>query len=234
MTYPVYELRNYTLHPGQRDVLIDLFEQHFVESQAAVGAEVRGTFRNLDDPDRFVWIRSFADHAARAAALDAFYTGETWRAHRSAANATMIDSDNVLQLQRVAGALPTQDHPPLGAPCADSLFVGDTFHLPPHADEAFAAFFADEIASMLRDAGGAPLAMFRTDPSPNAYPRLPIRNETVFVTLTRFASLNAHNAHLDALAANPAWLRSIAALRQRVIAPNETLRLKPTARSALR
>ena len=32
---PVLELRQYTLKPGQRDVLINLFERHFVESQEA-------------------------------------------------------------------------------------------------------------------------------------------------------------------------------------------------------
>ena len=32
---PIVELRQYTLHPGQRDVLIDLFDREFVESQEA-------------------------------------------------------------------------------------------------------------------------------------------------------------------------------------------------------
>jgi hypothetical protein len=35
---------------------------------------------------------------ARRASLQAFYGGPVWRAHRDAANATMIDSDNVLLL----------------------------------------------------------------------------------------------------------------------------------------
>jgi hypothetical protein len=35
--YPVVELRQYTLRPGQRDVLIALFDREFVESQEAEG-----------------------------------------------------------------------------------------------------------------------------------------------------------------------------------------------------
>ena len=35
---PIVELRQYTLHPGQRDTLIDLFDREFVESQEAPGA----------------------------------------------------------------------------------------------------------------------------------------------------------------------------------------------------
>lgn len=33
---PVVELRQYTLHPGMRDVLIKLFDREFVESQEAI------------------------------------------------------------------------------------------------------------------------------------------------------------------------------------------------------
>src|SRR5438046_7278878 len=50
---PIVELRQYTLHPGKRDVLIDLFEREFIETQEAVGSKVIGQFRNVEDPDRF-------------------------------------------------------------------------------------------------------------------------------------------------------------------------------------
>ena len=63
LRYPVVELRQYTLRPGQRDVLIGLFDREFVESQEAAGMAIVGQFRDLDDPDRFVWIRGFAKHA---------------------------------------------------------------------------------------------------------------------------------------------------------------------------
>ena len=53
---PVVELRQYTLHPGKRDVLIDLFDREFVETQEAVGIKVIGQFRDLDHPDHFVWL----------------------------------------------------------------------------------------------------------------------------------------------------------------------------------
>src|ERR1035438_9159076 len=95
----VIELRQYTLHPRQRDVLIDLFDSEFVETQESVGMRVIGQFRDLDDPDRFVWLRGFADMASRALGLEAFYGGPVWAAHRAAANTTMNDSDNVLLLR---------------------------------------------------------------------------------------------------------------------------------------
>ncbi|MCE3544317.1 NIPSNAP family protein, partial [Escherichia coli] len=47
----IVELRRYTLHPGRRDDLIDLFDTHFLESQEACGMTVIGQFRDPDDPD---------------------------------------------------------------------------------------------------------------------------------------------------------------------------------------
>ena len=96
---PLIELRQYTLQPGQRDVLIDLFDREFVETQEATGMCLVGQFRDVERPDRFVWIRGFPDMPARATSLQAFYGGPVWAAHREAANATMIDSDDVLLLR---------------------------------------------------------------------------------------------------------------------------------------
>ena len=88
---PVVELRRYTLHPGARDTLVRLFDAHFVEGQERCGMRIIGQFRDLDDPDRFVWLRGFADMEARTRALEAFYGGPVWKEHGPAANATMVD-----------------------------------------------------------------------------------------------------------------------------------------------
>lgn len=69
------ELRRYTLHPGRRDALIDLFDREFVETQEAEGMAVMGQFREPAAPDRFVWLRGFADRDSRRRGLEAFYGG---------------------------------------------------------------------------------------------------------------------------------------------------------------
>src|ERR1041384_845291 len=96
---PIVELRRYTLHPGRRDELIELFDREFVETQEAAGIAVLGQFRDLDRPEEFVWLRGFPDMPSRSAALRAFYGGPVWKKHSAAANATMIDSDDVLLLR---------------------------------------------------------------------------------------------------------------------------------------
>jgi NIPSNAP len=114
--YPVVELRQYTLHPGQRDKFVNLFDRELVETQEAVGMAVLGQFRDLDDPDRFVWLRGFDDMPRRAKALGRFYGGPVWKAYKDPANATMIDSDNVL-LRPIAARpgfpVPTAIRPPI-------------------------------------------------------------------------------------------------------------------------
>src|SRR5260370_5598377 len=143
--YPVVELRQYTLHPGSRDHLIGLFERELIESQEAAGMAVLGQFRDMDDPDRFVWLRGFSDMPARAGALRRFYGGPVWRAHRDEANATMIDSDNVLLLRPVEPRLglpaPPASRPPARHPTLPASPISSTpcYRLSPLA-QAFAAF----------------------------------------------------------------------------------------------
>lgn len=234
--HAVYELRNYTMQPGQRDVLIALFEREFVESQEVLGARVVGTFRNLDDPDRFVWMRSFESVASRAVALDGFYTGAAWQANRTAANATIIDSDDVLQLRPFSddATRGASTRPPIGAPTIpDALIVANTYFLADRQDEAFAAAYTLEVLPILREIGAAPFATLATEHAPNSYPRLPIRDaETVFVTLTHFPSERAQAEWADR---SRVGLRDVGGVVQPyLVAPTQTLRLKPTARSLLR
>jgi hypothetical protein len=80
---PIIELRYYSLRPGQRDVLIELFEREFIERQEALGMSILGTFRDLDRPDHFVWVRGFRDMASRAAsAIQSADSGRDWRRNR--------------------------------------------------------------------------------------------------------------------------------------------------------
>lgn len=236
----VLELRQYTLHPGKRDVLIDLFEHEFVESQEAVGIELVGTFRDLDKPDRFVWIRGFPDMPARAKSLQAFYFGPVWQAHREAANATMIDSDNVLLLrpaERDAGfPKPSAPRAPVGTTARPhSRVLATIYYFGAPVDDAFNAFFDRELSPALAGAGIAPIARLETEEAENTFPRLPVRaGEHVFVWFARFDDEGALHAAETRLAASPRWTSLKPKLDAMLKSPPERLVLEPTARSDLR
>src|SRR5262249_36445034 len=144
--YPVVELRQYTLRPGQRGVLIDLFDREFVETQETAGMAIVGQFRDLDKPDRFVWIRGFASMPSLAQALASFYGGPVWKAHRAQANATMIDTGNVLLLRPVTAGSgfppPPAGRPPAGPTPPPPSPVLAPICYPDHPfDPAFARLF---------------------------------------------------------------------------------------------
>ena len=236
---PVVELRQYTLHPGERDVLIDVFEHNFVESQEAVGMTLIGTFRDLDNPDRFVWLRGFPDMAARAAALNAFYRGPVWKSHGAVANATMVDSTNVLLLRAArpgTGFQPTNGPlPPRGATgTGRGLIEASIVYVRASASGRFVDFFEKELEPHWRGAGGSLVAKLVTDHSANDVPALPIREgENVFVWFTAFADESAGARHRRTLAESGQWRATVGALSLWTHQPIETLRLQPTVRSRL-
>jgi hypothetical protein len=237
---PIVELRQYTLHAGKRDTLIELFDREFVETQEAVGIQVIGQFRNLDDPDQFVWLRGFNDMSARAQSLHAFYSGPIWKAHRDVANATMIDSDNVLLLRLAhptSGFSLTHEHrPPSGSATTRAGFVTATiyyFDKPVKSD--FISYFENTLQPILMETGASILAYFVTEDSPNTFPALPVREgENVFVWFAGFREEEAYERHVATLAESKLWKEEISkSLKRRLKRKPEILRLSPTLRSRL-
>jgi hypothetical protein len=239
-TSEIFELRQYELHPGQRDVLIEVFDRALVETQEAVGMEIIGQFRDLDDPDKFVWMRGFTDMAARQAALSAFYRGPAWKANSGAANATMVSVDDVLLLRPV---LPRTSFRGLDTP---RQAVGGT-HQPQALIEVTILHFAEavtrdvtdrfvtDIEPLLVAAGSRPVALLETEPAENTFTALPVREgEHVLVRVARFESPADHADHLDRLTTSPDWAVAERAWSGRLAGPTRRLRLQPTTRSLLR
>jgi hypothetical protein len=190
------ELRQYTLKPGRRDTLINLFEKEFIESQEEVGMQIIGTFRDLENSDRFVWLRGFQEMHSRATQLQRFYGGPIWKAHRDAANATMLDSDNVLLLRPVMGpgfSLPAV-RPPSGAVSESrELIVATIYHLENGAEVEFVEIFESTIAPIL--AKTPTLGTFITEHAANTFPALPVREDAnVFVCFWRVADRASYAA----------------------------------------
>ena len=237
---PIVELRQYTLHPGQRDVLIDLFDREFVESQEALGMKVIGQFRDLDNPNRFVWLRGFRDMPSRAQALKDFYGGPVWKAHREAANATMIDSDNVLLLHPATPtsgfSLGNRERPGSGSnETRSELIVATIYYFDAPVDSGFVQFFDKTMKPAVTGSGATVLAYFVTEHSENTFPALPVREaENVLVWFARFKDPAAYEHYLAALTQFPRWRDEISKeLTRRLKCEPEILKLSPTTRSLL-
>ncbi|GAA4607808.1 hypothetical protein BJY16_006525 [Actinoplanes octamycinicus] len=200
----IVELRQYTLRPGRRDELIELFDREFVESQERLGMSVLGQFRDRDRPDVFVWLRGFPDMAVRGRALPEFYGGPVWREHGPAANATMVDSDDVLLLRAIVP--PPRSPRDTGRPA--SALTATIWYRDRPFDDEFERWFAGQ--------GSGAVAVFTSEYSANDFPRLPVREgEHAFLW---FSTEDAEVAVPDHFA----------------VVKTERLSLTPTARSAFR
>jgi quinol monooxygenase YgiN len=237
---PIVELRQYTLHPGKRDVLIDVFDREFVESQEALGIKLIGQFRDEDNPNRFVWLRGFRDMPSRAKQLTDFYGSPVWKAHRQVANTTMIDSDNVLLLHPVTpgSGFSLADRKRAGVGATETrkdLVVAAIYYFDAPVDAGFVKFFETALRPVLTDSGASVLACFVTEHSENTFPTLPVREgENVFVWFARFQDSAGFERHLAELDRMPRWRDEISKeLARRLKRAPEILQLSPTSRSLL-
>ncbi len=224
----VIELRQYTLKAGQRDALIDLFERHFIEPQEAVGMTLIGQFRDRYRENRFVWLRGFANMDSRHKALETFYGGPVWAAHRNAANSTMLDSDDVLLLKPARPGLAFRldvgpDRTRTHARGLMTVLAG-IHQTPLPVDTQTVSQFERHVIPVLQAHGITLEGVFITESSPNTFTRLPVReNEHVLVW---FATV-AHDAFSGS---------SVDRLASRIVLDNQPvtlLDLEPTSRSRL-
>jgi hypothetical protein len=178
--------------------------------------------------------------AERAEGLSAFYGGPVWKAHRETANATMIDSDNVLLLRPArpeSGFLLGPDRP---APCSSevpaALVVAIIYYLDELAANDFVDFFEQTLKPVLVDTGASILAYLVTESSANNFPALPVREgENVFIWFSLFRDQMTYQDHCAALFKSARWRGEVSQeITRRLRKPPEVLKLSPTARSQLR
>lgn len=235
----VVELRQYITYPGQRDVLTELFEREFIESQEVLGIRVLGQFRDVNDPSRYTWLRGFTSMPARQQALGDFYGGPVWKQWREQANATLYDNDDVLLLRPAEpgsgfavdaarrarkGTVGTQP----------GLVVATIYHFKQEASAQFIADFSKTLAPMFEKNGAAILGRFVSEKSPNTFPRLPVREDAnVFIWFAHFSDRAAYARYNDSLARDAVWKAQFAPLYKSLARTPEVILLEPSARSLL-
>jgi quinol monooxygenase YgiN len=237
VTPTVLELRQYKIFAGKRDEMIRVFDSKLLESQEELGMRLLGQFRDLDDPNRFTWMREFPNMEARGKALTAFYTGPSWKAHRGEANPLLEDNDNVLLLKPATAALAMQTPPaserakPGDTPTNASTIVVTIYYLWKDPSEGFTQFFIEKLKPELTAAGVAVLGGYITETTPNNFPALPVRqHEKVFVWFTRTQDVTAYDRILTNIESSSVG-RELKDYQERAA---QVLRLAPTSRSLLR
>jgi hypothetical protein len=178
---------------------------------------------------------------SRAKALSDFYGGPVWKTHREAANATMIDSDNVLllrpALQTSGFSLEGMKRPPVGSDeVPASLIVVTIYYFERSVPSDFINSFERTLKPVATNLGATISAYFVTENSENTFPALPVREgENVFVWFSTFQDSEAYENYVAALAQSDRWRDEVSVGLTRYLdrAP-EVLKLSPTARSQFR
>ena len=233
----VIELRNYLLEAGRTGDFLRYFEEHFLFSQRDEGMHVLGQFAVVDQPDRFVWIRAFADMAARLRGLRGFYGGHFWQARRDVANAMMREHHDVHLLRplgpvdAVTAGASLEDRgsePPGVLPPEAGVVVLDFLRTAPGGLARLVDVFEQEMRPALIEGGHRVLAHFVAELTPNDYPRLPvIQDPALLVVLSAYPD----QTHYVRRRADG---RGTSAIERNGSAEATTLVLRPTARSLIR
>ena len=177
---------------------------------------------------------------SRAQALKDFYSGPVWKAHREAANATMIDSDNVLLLHPATPgsgfSIGNKARPKVGSnETQKELIMATIYYFDAPVDAGFVEFFEKTVKPDAIGSGATILAYFVTEHSENTFPTLPVREgENVFVWFAHLNDAAAYERHIAALTQYPHRRDQISKeLARRLKREPEILKLSPTTRSLL-
>jgi hypothetical protein len=92
----IVEVRAYRIKPGLRAQFIELFVQRAIPAQQALGMQIIGPMIDVENPNKFVFLRSFPSLEDRDRMKNEFYGGELWKNELEGIAMPMIDSYDVI------------------------------------------------------------------------------------------------------------------------------------------
>jgi hypothetical protein len=101
----IVEVRSYRIKPGRREEFIQFFETRAVPAQHTHGMKILGPLLDLENPNKFVFLRSFPSLDERDRMKDAFYEGDLWKNELEAIAMPMIDSYDVILCETSNGCV---------------------------------------------------------------------------------------------------------------------------------
>jgi NIPSNAP len=101
----IVEVRSYRIKPGRRAEFIQLFETRAVPALREHGMKVVGPFLDVENPNKFVWLRGFPSLEERDRMKDAFYEGDLWKNELEGIAMPMIDSYDVILCETSPGCV---------------------------------------------------------------------------------------------------------------------------------
>jgi hypothetical protein len=101
----IVEVRSYRIKPGRREEFIKLFESRAIPVQRSYGMQILGPLLDVENPNKFVFLRSFPSLEERERMKDAFYGGPIWKDELEALAMPMLDSYDVILCETSSGCV---------------------------------------------------------------------------------------------------------------------------------
>jgi hypothetical protein len=95
----IVEVRTYTIAAGLRQRFLDLFESRTRPLQVSLGMQVLGPWLDIENPDRFVWLRGFPSWDERDRMKLALYEGPEWTGELEAVMMPMLADYTSVQVE---------------------------------------------------------------------------------------------------------------------------------------
>ena len=99
----IVEVRSYRIKPGRRAEFIELFETRAVPALRSYGMTLLGPLLDIENPNKFGWLRSFPSLDQRERMKDAFYESELWKNELEAIAMPMLESYDVILCETSPG-----------------------------------------------------------------------------------------------------------------------------------
>ena len=101
----IVEVRSYRIKPGRRAEFIEFFETRAVPALREHGMKVLGPLLDVENPNKFVWLRTFPSLEERDRMKEAFYEGELWKNELESVAMPMLDSYDVILCETSPGCV---------------------------------------------------------------------------------------------------------------------------------
>jgi heme-degrading monooxygenase HmoA len=101
----IVEVRSYRIKPGRREEFVQFFETRSAPALRSHGMRVVGPLLDLENPNKFVWLRIFPSLDERERMKAAFYEGELWKNELESIAMPMIESYDVIHCETSAGCM---------------------------------------------------------------------------------------------------------------------------------
>ena len=99
----IVEVRSYRITPGKREEFIEFFEKRSIPALQSHGMKIVGPFIDLENPNKFMFIRAFPSMEDLHRMKDEFYGGRLWKEELEAIAMPMLESYDVMLSETTPG-----------------------------------------------------------------------------------------------------------------------------------